>query len=89
MILQGYCTSSDTLYEIDPANFFAKLKYEAAAAEPSYTPYPAPNLLFGQLKRAIANITPCLKIVWAPHNADAKRATEADNAREKRYEAKK
>ena len=72
----------------DPANFFAKLKYEAAAAEPSYTPYPAPNLLYGQLKRAIANTIPCPKIIWAPRNADAKRAIEADNARQKRCGAK-
>ena len=73
----------------DPANFFAKLKYEAAAAEPPYTPYPAPNLLRGQLKRAIADTIPCPKIIWAPRNADAKRATEADNVRQKRYGAKK
>ena len=73
----------------EPANFFAKLKYEAAAAEPSYTPYPAPNLLWGQLKRAIANTIPCPKIIWAPQNADATRATDADNARKKRYGAKK
>ena len=29
----------------EDVNFFTKLKYEAAAAEPPYTPYPAPNLL--------------------------------------------
>ena len=56
------------------ANFFTKLKYEAAASEPPYTPYPAPNMLEGP---------------WEPQNVDVERAIEADNARQKKYRVKK
>ena len=56
------------------ATFSANLKFEAAAAEPPYAPYPAPNLI---------------QEPWAPRNADVKRAIEADNATRKQFRVKK
>ena len=51
----------------EAVNFIAKLKFEAAAAEPPYTPHPTPNLLQGPR---------------APRNAGVKRAVAADTARQ-------
>ena len=55
-------------------NFFTKLIYEAAATEPPYFPYPAPDLR---------------KEPWTPHGLDINRAIEAEAAKQKKYGVKK
>ena len=58
----------------EAVNLFAKLQYAAAALEPPYIPYPAPNL--GEEP-------------WTPHILDVKRAIDSDGANRKKYGVKK
>ena len=58
----------------DAVNFFTKLSYEAAAMEPPFTPYPAPDVRSEP---------------WTPHALDVKRAIEAEVAKQKKYGVKK
>ena len=54
-------------------SFSAKSKYEAAAAEPPCTPCPAPK---------------CTEAPGTPINTDARRAVEADIAKQMKFEVK-
>ena len=58
----------------DSVNFFTKLSYEAAATEPPFTPYPAPDIRSEP---------------WTPHALDVKRAIEAEMTKQKKYGVKK
>ena len=51
-------------------NFSAEPKYEEAAIEPPYTPYPTPQQMEGP---------------WIPHSAEVKRAVEAGVAEQKKF----
>ena len=53
----------------EAVNFFTKLRFEAAALVPPYTPYPAPKLMDAP---------------WTPKGADVKRAAQAAEAKQKR-----
>ena len=53
----------------EAANYLAKMQYEAAAIEPPYGPYPAPQLA---------------KRPWGPRKAEIRGAVEADAPREKK-----
>ena len=57
----------------EAVNFFTKLKFEAAALVPPYTPYPAPKLMDAP---------------WTPKGADVKRAVQLAEAKQKRYGVK-
>ena len=57
----------------DSVNFFTKLSYEAAATEPPFTPYPAPDIRSEP---------------WTPHALDVKRAIDAEVTKQKKYGVK-
>ena len=57
----------------EAVNFFTKLRFEAAALVPPYTPYPAPKLMDAP---------------WTPKGADVKRAAQSAEAKQKRYGVK-
>ena len=56
----------------EAANFFTKLRFEAAAVVPPYTPYPAPKLMDAP---------------WAPKGADVKRAAQAAETKQRKFGA--
>ena len=58
----------------DSVNFFTRLSYEAAATEPPFTPYPAPDIRSEP---------------WTPHALDVKRAIDAEMTKQKKYGVKK
>ena len=57
----------------EAANFFTKMKFEAAALAPPYTPYPAPKLV---------------ERPWTPNGADAIRAAATAGAKQRMFGAK-
>ena len=57
----------------EAANFFTKLKFEAAAVVPPYTPYPAPKLMGAP---------------WTPKGADVKRAAQAAETKQRKLGVK-
>ena len=59
---------------IDAPDLFTRLKYEAAATEPPYTPHPDLKLM---------------EEPWTPRSAEVKRPIEADVANQKRFGIKK
>ena len=54
----------------EAVNFFTKSKFEADAAVPPYTPYPAPKLM---------------ESPWTPGGVDVERAAEASEAKRKKF----